>query len=71
MSDLASSDAGGTEVERMAHYREQAAQFRQWAEAETAAEARLLDMAKQYDRLAREIKARIVARDRQSRSAAD
>ena len=43
-----------TEVERIAHYRECAAQFRKWAETETNEEARagLLDMARQYDRLA-------------------
>jgi hypothetical protein len=34
-------------IERIAHYRELAAQFRQWAESETVPEARdgLLDMA--------------------------
>jgi hypothetical protein len=43
-----------TEVERIAHYRELAAQFREWAEVEANQEARLglLDMARQYDRLA-------------------
>jgi hypothetical protein len=43
-----------TEVERLAHYRELAAQFRKWAETETNEEARagLLDMARQYERLA-------------------
>jgi hypothetical protein len=43
-----------TEVERIAHYRELAAQFREWAEDESNQEARLglLDMARQYDRLA-------------------
>jgi hypothetical protein len=52
--------ADSTELERLAHYREQAAQFRQWAEAETVPEARdgLLDMARQYERLASEIQAR-------------
>jgi hypothetical protein len=47
-----------TDAERLAHYRELAAQFREWAEVETNAEARagLLDMAHQYDRLAQGIK---------------
>ena len=46
-----------TEAERLAHYRELAAQFREWAEAETNQEARagLLDLARQYDRLASDI----------------
>jgi hypothetical protein len=34
-SDPASADTGKTTVERLAHYREQAAQFRQWAADET------------------------------------
>ena len=60
-SDPASSGSGSTNVERMMHYREQAAQFRQWAADETAPEARdgLLDMARQYERLAKEVEARI------------
>jgi crotonobetainyl-CoA:carnitine CoA-transferase CaiB-like acyl-CoA transferase len=38
-----------TETERVAHYRELAAQFREWAKTETNEEARagLLDMARQ------------------------
>ena len=46
-------------MERIAHYRELAAQFRQWAENETVSEARdgLLDMARQYERLALELQA--------------
>jgi hypothetical protein len=46
-------------MERIAHYRELAAQFRQWAESETVPEARdgLLDIARQYDRLAIELQA--------------
>jgi hypothetical protein len=58
--DTGSSDAGGTDLERMAHYRQQADQFRQWADEETVPEARagLLDMAKQYERLASELEAR-------------
>jgi len=42
-------------------YREQAVQFRQWAADETVPEARdgLLDMARQYERLAKELEARI------------
>jgi catalase (peroxidase I) len=60
-SDPASADTGKTTVERLAHYREQAAQFRQWATEETGPEARhgLLDMARQYERLARELEVRI------------
>ena len=59
-SDRGSPDTGKTDVERMAHYREQAAQFRQWAADETASEVRdgLLNMARQYERLANEIEAR-------------
>jgi hypothetical protein len=62
-SDPASVGSGTTNVERMMHYREQAAQFRQWAEDETVSEARdgLLDMARQYERLAQELEARIVS----------
>ena len=43
-----------TETERLAHYHELAAQFRDWAETETNKRARasLLDMARQYERLA-------------------
>lgn len=61
MSDPASAGTGKTEIERLAHYRELAAQFRQWAENESVSEARdgLLDMALQYERLARELEARI------------
>ena len=46
-------------MERIAHYRELAAQFRQWAESETVPEARngLLDMAREYERLALELQA--------------
>ena len=46
-----------TDSERLAHYRQLAAQFREWAEAETNQEARagLLDLARQYDRLASDI----------------
>jgi hypothetical protein len=58
-TDIASSGTD-TEFERIAHYREQAAQFRQWAEDEIVPEARdgLLDMARQYERLASEIEAK-------------
>jgi hypothetical protein len=54
--DIGSSSVTGTDLERMAHYHQQAAQFRQWAEEETLPEARdgLLDMAMQYEGLARE-----------------
>lgn len=43
-----------TASDRVAHYREQAAQFQSMAEAEAkdAARDRLLDLARQYDRLA-------------------
>jgi hypothetical protein len=60
-SDPASSSSGSTDIERIAHYREQAAQFRQWAADETVPEARdgLLDMARQYERLAKALEARI------------
>jgi len=60
VNDTGSPGAGGTDLERMAHYREQADQFRHWADEETVPEARegLLDMAKQYERLARELEAR-------------
>ena len=46
-----------TETERLAHYRELAVQFRQWAETETNEEARagLLDMARQYERLGNQL----------------
>jgi hypothetical protein len=48
------------ELVRIAHYREQAAQYRQWAADETAPETRdgLLDMARQYERLAGELEAK-------------
>jgi hypothetical protein len=50
-----------TESERVAHYSELAAQFREWATTESNEEARagLLDMARQYERLATEAKARL------------
>ena len=59
-SDIASPGAGSTDFERIAHYHELVDQFRQWAEEETVPEARdgLLDMARQYERLASEIEAR-------------
>ena len=62
-SDPASSGSGSTNIERMMHYREQAAQFRRWAADETVPEARdgLLDMARQYERLAQELEARIAS----------
>jgi hypothetical protein len=52
-----------TDTERLAHFTELAAQFREWAKSETNAETRtgLLDMATQYDRLANEVKAKIDA----------
>jgi hypothetical protein len=59
-ANLASAGDGKAALERVAQYREQAAQYRQWAEDETVPEARdgLLDMARQYERLASEIEAR-------------
>jgi hypothetical protein len=59
-STNASAATRSAELERIAHYREQAAQYRQWAADETVAEARdgLLDMARQYDRLAGELEAK-------------
>ena len=50
----ASSLLGPTEAERIAYYRDLAAQFRGWAEDETNQEARdqLLERARQYERLA-------------------
>lgn len=59
-SDLASAGTGGTELARVMHYREQAAQFRGWAAAETTEELRdgLFDLARQYERLASELEAR-------------
>jgi hypothetical protein len=52
-----------TETERLAHYRELAAQFREWAKTETNEEARagLLDMARQYERLATAVTSRPTA----------
>ena len=43
-----------TEVQRIVYYRDLAAQFRGWAEDETNQEARdrLLEVARQYERLA-------------------
>ena len=60
-NDLASPGTAKTEIERAVHYRKQAAQFRQWAADETVPEARdgLLDMARQYERLATEIEKRV------------
>jgi hypothetical protein len=50
---------GPTEAERIAYYRDLAAQFRGWAEDETnqEARARLLEMALEYERLASERRA--------------
>jgi hypothetical protein len=59
-SNNTSAATRSAELERIAHYHEQAAQYRQWAADETVAEARdgLLDMARQYDRLAGELEAK-------------
>ena len=61
MSDPASAGTGKTDIERLAHYRELAAQFRQWTKNEKVSEERdgLLDLARQYERLGRELEARI------------
>ena len=50
-----------TDVERCAHYRQLAVQFRDWAASEPNPEARdgLMDMALQYDRLVIELTAKI------------
>jgi len=51
---------GPTEAERIAYYRDLAAQFRGWAEDETNQKVRdsLSGMARQYERLAADITAR-------------
>ena len=50
-----------TDVERCAHYRQLAIQFRDWAASESNQQARdgLMDMALQYDRLVIELAAKI------------
>jgi hypothetical protein len=55
------SEAPLTDVERCAHYRELAIQFRDWAASEPNPGARdgLIDMALQYDRLVVELTAKI------------
>jgi hypothetical protein len=57
---MAQVSGGMSETERLAHYRELAVQFREWAQSETNEEARagLLDMARPYARLATELAAR-------------
>lgn len=52
-----------TEAERLLHYSELATQYREWASTETNEEARagLLDMARQYERLTIELKAKVDA----------
>jgi hypothetical protein len=69
-SDLASPGMSSTELERVAHYREQAAQFRQWGEKEAIPRLRdgLLDMARQYERLASEIEAKAGTRARRKKT---
>jgi hypothetical protein len=69
-SDLASPGMSSTELERVAHYREQAAQFRQWGEKEAIPQLRdgLLDMARQYERLASEIEAKAGTRARREKT---
>jgi hypothetical protein len=58
---MAQTMRGMTDAERFAHYGELATQFREWAKTETNEEARagLLDMARQYERLAAEIKSKM------------
>jgi hypothetical protein len=65
-SNLASTATDRAELERAAHYREQADQFRQWAAEEAVPEARdgLLDMARQYERLASELEAKSRSREK-------
>jgi hypothetical protein len=57
---MSNASGGMTDAERMAHYLELAGQFREWAETESNEEARsgLLDMARQYDRLVKDLAAR-------------
>jgi hypothetical protein len=66
---MAETSGPPTEIERLAHYRELAAQFRGWAETETNGEARtgLLEIARQYDRLAAELRGRVDAAVRAKR----
>jgi len=68
-SDCASPGMSSTELERVAHYREQAAQFRRWGENEVTSQLRdgLLDMARQYERLAGEIEAKAGTRARRGK----
>jgi hypothetical protein len=60
---MAQTSAAPTEVERIAHYRELAVQFREWADSESNEKARvgLTGLARQYERLATELTARIDA----------
>ena len=55
-----------TDVERCAHYRQLAVQFRDWAASESNQQARdgLMDMALQYDRLVIELAAKILELDK-------
>ena len=64
--NLASAGTDSAELGRATHYREQAAQFRQWAAEEAVPEARdgLLDMARQYERLASELEAKPRSREK-------
>ena len=66
VNSLAKATGGMTDSERLAHYSELAAQFREWAEGESNAEARqgLLDMARQYERLVSDLKAKVEAPDK-------
>jgi hypothetical protein len=65
--------AGKTVIERIARYREMAAQFREWVKTEHNEEARvgLLDMAAQYDRLAKQLTDAQAAPNTERQSAAD
>ena len=60
VSGSGSATARGSALTRIAYYREQVAQFRQWAADETVPEARdcLLDVARQYERLAEALETR-------------
>ena len=49
---MAQASAAPTEVERIAHYRDLAVQFQEWADSESDEKARvgLLGLARQYER---------------------
>ena len=57
VNDMTQPSGGMTDSERIAHYLNLAAQFREWATTESNEEARagLRDMARQYDRLLKDV----------------